>query len=72
MSPEEDAAAALVADLSGWLDRLFPDRDRGRRLKAALDERFGGDERPVTEELCRDVEAVARSADRMQARRPGA
>jgi len=64
MSPEADTAAALVADLSGWLDRLFPDRDRGRRLKAALDERFGDDARPVTEELCRDVEAVAHGFSR--------
>jgi hypothetical protein len=64
MPPEEDTAAALVADLCGWIDRLFPDTDRGRRLKAALDERFGDDARPVTEELCREVEAVARGFSR--------
>ncbi len=45
MSPEGDTAAALVADLCGWIDRLFPDADRGRRLRAALEERFGDDAR---------------------------
>jgi hypothetical protein len=64
MSPERDTAAALVADLGGWIDRLFPDVDRGRRLTAALDERFGDDARAVNEEVCREVEDVAHGFSR--------
>ena len=59
MAPEAQTAAALVVDLCAWIDRLFPDADRGRRLTAALAERFGGDARAVTAELCRELEAVA-------------
>jgi hypothetical protein len=64
MSPEAETAAALVAGLCAWIDRLFPDVDRGGRLKAALDARFGDDPRPVTEEVCRDIEAVAHDFSR--------
>jgi hypothetical protein len=64
MSAGGDTAAALVGDLGGWIDRLFPDADRGQRLKAALDERFGDDARTVTEEVCREVEAVAHGFSR--------
>jgi hypothetical protein len=59
MPPEGETAAGLVGDLCAWFDRLFPDADRGQRLKAVLEERFGEDRRAVTEELCREVEAVA-------------
>jgi hypothetical protein len=59
-----ETAAALVADLSAWIDRLLPDAERGRRLKAALHERFGDDARTVTAELCREVEAVAHGFSR--------
>src|SRR5690349_22456120 len=64
MTPEAGTAAALTSELCVWLDRLFPDADRGERLKRALHERFGADVRPVTEELCREVEAVARDFSR--------
>jgi len=64
MTREADTAAALVRELCVWLDRLFPDIDRGERLQRALDERFGADARPVTGRLCREVEAVARDLSR--------
>jgi C-terminal processing protease CtpA/Prc len=57
-------ARALTVDLCTWLDRLFPDRERGGRLMRALEERFGADERAVTAELCREVEAVAHGFSR--------
>ncbi len=57
-------AGALASDLCGWIDRLFPDADRGERLKRALDERFGGDARAVTGELCGEIEAVAHQFSR--------
>jgi Peptidase family S41 len=64
MTPEASTAAALVCELCVWLDRLFPDADRGERLKRALEECFGADARPVTNELCREVEGVARDFSR--------
>jgi peptidase S41-like protein len=64
MSPEAETAAALVVDLCAWIDRLFPDADRGGRLKRALEERFGADARVVTDELCREFEAVAHDFSR--------
>jgi hypothetical protein len=64
MSDEADTAAALVVDLCAWIDRLFPDADRGRRLKGALEERSGADTRLVNEELCRELEAVAHAFSR--------
>ena len=42
MRPEAGTAGALVADLREWIDRLFPDAERGERLERALGERFGG------------------------------
>jgi hypothetical protein len=64
MTPEAGTAAALAFDLCTWIDRLFPDRDRGERLKRALRERFGDDARAVTDELCREAEAVAHEFSR--------
>jgi hypothetical protein len=64
MTPEAGTAGALAAGLCAWIDRLFPDADRGERLKRALDERFGGDTRAVTDDLCREVEAVAHGFSR--------
>jgi hypothetical protein len=64
MSQEGETAAALVVDLGAWVDRLFPDADRGRALKAALEERFGDDTRAVAEDVCREVEAVAHGFSR--------
>jgi C-terminal processing protease CtpA/Prc len=46
------------------IDRLFPDADRGERLKRALGERFGDDARAVTDDLCREIEAVAHAFSR--------
>jgi hypothetical protein len=65
MSPEEvETAQALVSHLCAWIDRLFPDLDRGERLKRALDARFGNDTRAVTGDLCREIEAVAHDFSR--------
>ncbi len=64
MTPEAGTAAQLVSALRPWIDRLFPDTGRAERLVRALDERFGDDARPVTDELCREVEAVAHEFSR--------
>jgi hypothetical protein len=64
MTPRAGTAAALTRDLCAWIDRLFPDADRGERLKRALGERFGDDARPVTGDLCREVEAAAHAFSR--------
>jgi hypothetical protein len=57
-------AAALTSGLCSWLDRLFPDRDRGERLQQALRERFGGDARAVDAELCGEIETAAHAFSR--------
>ncbi len=57
-------AAALTSGLRDWLDRLFPDRDRGERLQQALRERFGDDTRPVNAELCTEIETAAHAFSR--------
>jgi hypothetical protein len=57
-------AAALTADLNAWLDRLFPDVERGERLQRALAERFGEDPRPVSRELCDEIVSVAHAFSR--------
>jgi hypothetical protein len=57
-------AAALTSGLCGWLDRLFPDRDRGDRLQQALRERFGDDTRAVDAELCAEIETAAHAFSR--------
>jgi hypothetical protein len=64
MTPEAGTAGALASDLCVWIDRLFPDADRGERLKRGLDECFRDDARAVTDELCREVEAVAHAFSR--------
>jgi hypothetical protein len=64
MTPEAVTAGALASDLCAWIDRLFPDADRGERLKRALDERFGDDARAVTDDVCREMEAVAHEFSR--------
>jgi hypothetical protein len=64
MTPEARTAGALAADLCAWIDRLFPDAGRGERLKRALIERFGDDARAVTDDVCREVEAVAHEFSR--------
>jgi hypothetical protein len=55
---------ALASELCRWIDRLFPDADRGKRLKRALGERFGDDLRAVDSELCGEIEAVAHDYSR--------
>jgi hypothetical protein len=57
-------AAALTSELCLWLERLFPDADRGERLRRALEEGFGADRRPVTGAVCREVEGVAHGFSR--------
>jgi Peptidase family S41 len=64
MTPEAGTVGTLASDLCAWIDRLFPDADRGERLKRALDERFGDDGRAVTAELCREIEAVSHAFSR--------
>ena len=64
MTPQAGTAGALARQLCAWIDRLFPDADRGERLKRALDERFGADARAVSDDLCREVEAVAHDFSR--------
>ena len=64
MTPDAGTAAGLTSALCAWIDRLFPDADRGERLKGALEERFGGDARAVTDDLCREVEALAHAFSR--------
>src|SRR5690242_18929059 len=59
MTPGARRAAELVSALGAWIDRLFPAADRGERLNRTLADRFAGEGRPVTAELCREVEAVA-------------
>jgi hypothetical protein len=64
MRPEAETVGALARDLCAWIDRLFPDAERGERLKRALDERFGADARVMSDDLCREVEAVAHEFSR--------
>jgi len=64
MTPEAGTAGALASSLCAWIDRLFPDAERGERLERALDERFGDDARVVTDAVCREVEAVAHDFSR--------
>lgn len=64
MPPDAGTAAALAVDLCAWLDRLFPDADRGARLRGAVEERFGDDARAVTADVCREIEAVAQGFSR--------
>jgi hypothetical protein len=64
MTPQAGTVGALASDLCAWIDRLFPDPDRGERLKRALAERFGADARAVTDEACAEVEAVAHAYSR--------
>jgi hypothetical protein len=64
MTPETGTAGDLARGLCAWIDRLFPDPERGGRLKRALEERFGDDARVVSDEVCREVEAVAHGFSR--------
>ena len=64
MTPDAPTVGALVLRLGAWIDRLFPDTDRGGRLKRALSDRFGEDARAVTEDRCRALEAVAHGFSR--------
>jgi hypothetical protein len=64
MTPQAGTAGALASQLCAWIDRVFPDADRGERLERALDERFGDDARVVSDDLCREVEAVAHEFSR--------
>jgi Peptidase family S41 len=61
---EEQTARELVRQLCAWIDRLFPDRDRGERLTRALSDRFGDDPRDVSRKLCVEIEAVAHDFSR--------
>jgi hypothetical protein len=63
-SGEAETARELASQLCVWIDRLFPDRDRGERLQRALRDRFGQDGRVATGEMCREVEAVAHAFSR--------
>jgi hypothetical protein len=64
MTAEVGTVGALAADLRAWIDRLFPDADRGERLERALAARFAEDARAVTAEVCGEIEAVAHAFSR--------
>src|SRR3954468_4815216 len=64
MTPEARTVGELARDLGVWIDRLFPDHDRGERLERALEERFGDDARAVSDDVCREVETVAHGFSR--------
>jgi hypothetical protein len=64
MTHQAGTVGALAGQLRAWIDRLFPDAERGERLGRALDERFGDDARVVSDDLCREVEAVAHDFSR--------
>ncbi len=64
MTPEAATVGDMARGLCAWIDRLFPDAERGERLKRALEERFGDDARAVSDDLCREVEAVAHGFSR--------
>jgi C-terminal processing protease CtpA/Prc len=53
------SAAALIGELCRWTDVLFPDPERGERLKAALLDHFGDDHRAVGADVCIEIEAIA-------------
>lgn len=55
---------ALIQALIAWIERLFPDPPRGERLKRSLADRFGGDSRMVTAEVCAEVECVCHEHSR--------
>ena len=57
-------ADQLSAALAGWLERLMPAGPRRDELIGALAERFGGDGRPVSPEVCAEVQAHARRISR--------
>jgi hypothetical protein len=59
-----ETAATLVAGIGAWIDRLFPDPERGERLARALGERFGDDTRAPSAALCEEIEAVAHAFSR--------
>ena len=63
-APTAGSARVLAASLCTWIERLFPDPERGERLGRAIGERFGSDDRPVTAELCREIEVVAHAYSR--------
>jgi peptidase S41-like protein len=63
-SEEAGTVGALASELCRWIDRLFPDADRGERLKLALCERFGDEVHAVDSELCGEIEAVAHDFSR--------
>jgi hypothetical protein len=64
MRPEAGTVGALIWELCAWIDRLFPDADRGERLKRALGERFGDDARAVSDDMCHAIEGVAHDFSR--------
>jgi hypothetical protein len=64
MRPEAGTIGALIWELCAWIDRLFPDADRGERLKRALGERFGDDARAVSDDMCHEIEGVAHDFSR--------
>src|SRR3954463_4271396 len=59
MTLEARTVGELARDLGAWIDRLFPDHDRGERLERALEERFGHDARAVSDHAWREGGGVA-------------
>src|SRR3954451_24477208 len=64
MTPEARTVGELARDLGVWIDRLFPDHDRGERLERALEERVGDDAPAVSDDGGRGGETVAHGFSR--------
>jgi len=57
-------ARELSGALTAWLERLMPGGARQERLAAALDERFGADDREADRVVCAELQAVGRTVSR--------
>lgn len=51
-------AQDLVTGLCRWIDRIWPDPERGELVAGELRDAFDGDGRPVSAEVCAEVQAV--------------
>jgi hypothetical protein len=52
-------ARDLVIALCRWIDRIWPDPERGNLVASELRDAFDGDSRPVSAAVCADVQALA-------------
>ncbi len=56
--------ADLVAALSTWIGRMWPDPARGTAVARHLEQRFGGDGRPVGAAALAEIEGAAHAWSR--------